>query len=201
MLRCDLRCLLTSSVKELRLAPQCRAPLSSIGRSNVAIIGVQREVAHVALRILLPVAMASILSLESTAAILPQSPGQKLTIGCWVSFIDCLGLTTFLPPRQKHAQNVEWSWRYPPELLCHAKVIANSIVFGDRAICDSKPVRLPHCETSPLRRESVGHTSVGSVVHDKWPMLASVQGHASNRPISHHQDFMKFEAHVGERAV
>src|SRR5438067_12100591 len=28
MLRCDLRCLLTSSVKELRLAPQCRAPLS-----------------------------------------------------------------------------------------------------------------------------------------------------------------------------
>ena len=61
--------------------------------ANVAVIGEQHEVAHVALRILLPVAMASILSLESTAAILPQSPGQKLTIGCWVSFIDCLGLS------------------------------------------------------------------------------------------------------------
>ena len=80
MLRCDLRCLLTSSVKELRLAPQCRAPLSSIGRSNVAIIGVQREVARLALRILLPVAMASILSLESTAAILPQSTGNSGTV-------------------------------------------------------------------------------------------------------------------------
>src|SRR6266700_5095994 len=80
MLRCDLRCLLTSSVKELRLAPQCRAPLSSIGRSNVAIIGVQRKVARVTLKILLPVAMASILSLESTAAILPQSPGNSGTV-------------------------------------------------------------------------------------------------------------------------
>src|SRR6266550_8601922 len=75
MLRCDLRCLLTSSVKELRLAPQCRAPLSSIGRSNMAVIGEQREVARVALRILLPVAMASILSLESTVC------GQSGVVG------------------------------------------------------------------------------------------------------------------------
>jgi hypothetical protein len=58
------------------VAPHCR----SIGRSNVAIIGEQREVARVALRILLPVAMASILSLESTAAILPQSTGNSGTV-------------------------------------------------------------------------------------------------------------------------
>ena len=58
------------------VAPHCR----SIGRSNVAVIGEQREVARVALRILLPVAMASILSLESTAAILPQNPGNSGTV-------------------------------------------------------------------------------------------------------------------------
>src|SRR5437660_1491323 len=82
MLRCDLSCLLTSSVKELRLAPHCR----SIGRSNVAIIGEQREVARVALRILLPVATASILSLESTAAILPQSPANPELWTCAFRF-------------------------------------------------------------------------------------------------------------------
>jgi hypothetical protein len=48
------------------------------GHSNVAIIGEQREVARVALKILL--AMASMLSLESTAAILPQSPGNSGTV-------------------------------------------------------------------------------------------------------------------------
>jgi len=47
---------------------------------NVAIIGDQREVTRVALKILLPGAMASILSLQSTAAILPQSPGNSRTV-------------------------------------------------------------------------------------------------------------------------
>jgi len=47
---------------------------------NVAIIGPPREVARVAPKILRPVAMASILSLESTAAILPQSPGNSGTV-------------------------------------------------------------------------------------------------------------------------
>src|SRR5436190_20283280 len=80
MLRCDLSCLLTSSVKELRLAPNVAPHCRSIGRSNVAVIGEQREVARVALRILLPVAMASILSLESTAAILPPNNGTSRTV-------------------------------------------------------------------------------------------------------------------------
>jgi len=64
------------------VAPHCR----SIGRSNVAIIGEQREVARVALRILLPVATASILSLESTAAILPQSPANPELWTCAFRF-------------------------------------------------------------------------------------------------------------------
>ena len=56
--------------------PHCH----STGRSNVVIIGEHRQVAHVAIKILLPMALASILSLESTAAILPQSPGNSETV-------------------------------------------------------------------------------------------------------------------------
>ena len=52
----------------------------SRGPGNIAIIGSPREVARVALKILLMVAMALILSLESTAAILPQSPGSSGTV-------------------------------------------------------------------------------------------------------------------------
>lgn len=48
--------------------------------SNVAIIDEPQEAASVALKILLPVAMASILSFESTAAILPKSPGNSETV-------------------------------------------------------------------------------------------------------------------------
>jgi hypothetical protein len=47
---------------------------------ELAIIGEQREVAAMALRILLVVAMAPILSLEGGAAILPQSPGNSGTV-------------------------------------------------------------------------------------------------------------------------
>jgi len=48
----------------------------SRGPGNIAIIGSPREVARVALKILLTVAMALILSLESTAAILPAKSRQ-----------------------------------------------------------------------------------------------------------------------------
>jgi hypothetical protein len=47
---------------------------------NVVIVGEHRQVAHVAIKILLPMALASILSLESTAAILPQNPGNSETV-------------------------------------------------------------------------------------------------------------------------
>jgi hypothetical protein len=47
---------------------------------NVVIIGEQRQVDHVAIKILLPMALALILCLESTAAILPQSPGNSETV-------------------------------------------------------------------------------------------------------------------------
>src|SRR5437762_9064647 len=52
----------------------------SVQSPNVAIISEPQKVARVTLKILLPVAMASILSLESTAAILPQSPGNSGTV-------------------------------------------------------------------------------------------------------------------------
>jgi hypothetical protein len=47
---------------------------------NVVIIADPRELAGVTLKIPLPVALASVLSLESTAAILPQSPGNSETV-------------------------------------------------------------------------------------------------------------------------
>src|SRR5439155_20355603 len=68
------------SLRNFGLPPNVWSRCSSNGGSNGAVIGEQSEGARVALRILLPVAMASILSLESTAAILPQSTGTSGTV-------------------------------------------------------------------------------------------------------------------------
>ena len=82
-----LRCFSLHRSRNLDWSHYCRplTPISapsdpnaqSRGPGNIAIIGSPREVARVALKILLTVAMALILSPESTAAILPQGPAIR----------------------------------------------------------------------------------------------------------------------------